>query len=57
MLMTMLTFIGTSRMGVLNDKVNGIANVRMPQMNMLYEIMKDYDVDCPICTEYCPHYR
>ncbi|MGA3116917.1 MAG: methyl-accepting chemotaxis protein [Syntrophobacteraceae bacterium] len=43
-LMAMLTFIGTSRMGLLNDKVNGIAHVRMPQMVLLYDIMKDYDV-------------
>src|SRR5208337_568591 len=43
-LVAIVTFIGTSRMDLLNDKVNGIVQVRMPQMNMFYEIMKDYDV-------------
>jgi len=43
-LMAILTFIGTSRMGVLNDKMNGIVEVRMPQMGLLYDIIKDYDV-------------
>ncbi len=43
-LVAIVTFIGTSRMDLLNDKVNRIVQVRMPQMNMFYEIMKDYDV-------------
>ena len=43
-LVAIVTFIGTTRMNLLNDKVNRIVQVRMPQMNMFYEIMKDYDV-------------
>jgi len=43
-LMAIVTFIGTSRMGVLNDRMNGIVEVRMPQLVMLYDIIKDYDV-------------
>jgi methyl-accepting chemotaxis protein len=43
-LVAIVTFIGTSRMGVLNDKMNGIVGVRMPQMVLLYNIMRDYDV-------------
>ncbi len=39
-----VTFIGSSRMVLLNDKINGIVQVRMPQMNMLYDFMKEYDV-------------
>ncbi|MGO9533602.1 MAG: methyl-accepting chemotaxis protein [Syntrophobacteraceae bacterium] len=39
-----VTFIGSSRMGLLNEKITGIVQVRMPQMSMLYDIMKDYDV-------------
>ena len=43
-LVSIVTFIGTTRMNLINDKVNRIVQVRMPQMNMFYEIMKDYDV-------------
>jgi methyl-accepting chemotaxis protein len=43
-LVAIVTFIGTSRIDLLNDMVNRIVQVRMPQMNMFYEIMKDYDV-------------
>jgi methyl-accepting chemotaxis protein len=42
-LVAIVTFIGTSRIDLLNDKVIRIVQVRMPQMNMFYEIMKDYD--------------
>jgi methyl-accepting chemotaxis protein len=43
-LVAIVTIIGTSRMALLNDKINRVIHVRMPQMNMFYEIMKDYDV-------------
>jgi len=43
-LMAIVTFIGTSRMNLLNDKMNGIAHIRMPHIVLLYDIMKDYDV-------------
>ena len=43
-LVAIVTFIGASRMVLLNDKINGIVEVRMPHMKMLYDIMKDYDV-------------
>ena len=43
-LVSIVTFIGTTRMNLINDKVNRIVQIRMPQMNMFYEIMKDYDV-------------
>ena len=43
-LVAVVTFIGSSRMVLLNDNINGIVQVRMPHMNMLYDIMKDYDV-------------
>jgi len=43
-LIGIVTLIGTNRMALLNDKVNGIAHVRMPQVGMLYDIMRDYDV-------------
>ncbi len=44
LLLAIVTFIGASRMDLLDDKINGLVQVRMPQMNMLYDIMKDYDV-------------
>jgi methyl-accepting chemotaxis protein len=44
LLLAAVTFIGASRMVLLDDKINGLVQVRMPQMNMLYGIMKDYDV-------------
>jgi methyl-accepting chemotaxis protein len=43
-LMAIVTLIGTSRIDQLNDKVTRVVQVRMPQMNWFYEIMKDYDV-------------
>ena len=43
-LVAIVTFIGTSRMDLLSEKANRIVQVRMPQMNTFYEIMKDYDV-------------
>jgi methyl-accepting chemotaxis protein len=43
-LIAIMTFIGASRMVLLGDKINGVVQVRMPHMNMLYDIMKDYDV-------------
>ena len=43
-LVSIVTFIGTTRINLINDKVNRIVQIRMPQMNMFYEIMKDYDV-------------
>jgi len=43
-LAAIVTFIGASRMVLLNDKLNLIVQVRMPHMNMLYDIMKEYDV-------------
>lgn len=43
-LVAIVTFIGASRMVLLNDNISGIVETRMPQMSMLYEIMKDYDV-------------
>ena len=43
-LVAIVTFIGTSRMDLLSEKANRVVQVRMPQMNMFYEIMKDYDV-------------
>ena len=43
-LVAIVTFIGTSRIHLLNDMVNRIVQVRMPQTNMFYEIIKDYDV-------------
>jgi methyl-accepting chemotaxis protein len=43
-LVAIVTFIGASRMVLLNDNINGIVQVRIPHMNMLYDIMKDYDV-------------
>ncbi len=43
-LAAIVTFIGTSRMDLLSEKANRIVQVRMPQMNMFYDIMKDYDV-------------
>ena len=43
-LLATVTFIGVSRMVLLNDNITGIAEIRMPQMNMLYDIVKDYDV-------------
>ncbi len=42
-LIAIVTFIGTSRMVLLDDKINGIVHEQMPQMNMLYDIMKHYD--------------
>ena len=39
-LIGIVTFIGTNRMALLNEKVNGIVQVRMPQMDMLYNIMR-----------------
>jgi methyl-accepting chemotaxis protein len=43
-LVAIVTFIGTSRMGVLDDKMNGIVEVTMPRMVLLYDIIRDYDV-------------
>ncbi len=43
-LLAIVTFIGASRMVLLNDNINTLVEVRMPQMSMLYNVMKDYDV-------------
>ncbi|MGP0046574.1 MAG: MCP four helix bundle domain-containing protein, partial [Syntrophobacteraceae bacterium] len=44
MLLAVVTFIGASRMVLLDNNINMLVEVRMPQMTMLYDITKDYDV-------------
>jgi methyl-accepting chemotaxis protein len=43
-LLAVVTFIGASRMVLLDNNINMLVEVRMPQMTMLYDITKDYDV-------------
>jgi methyl-accepting chemotaxis protein len=43
-LLAIVTFIGASRMVLLNDHITELVEVRMPHMTMVYDIMKDYDV-------------
>lgn len=43
-MMAILAIISTTRMGFLSDKMNGVVQVRMPQLYAFYSIMRDYDV-------------
>ena len=43
-LMAILTLVATSRMSILNDKVDGVVQIRMPQMHTFYVLMRDYDI-------------
>ncbi len=43
-LMAVVIIFATNRMVFLNEKMDGIVQVRLPQMHTFYVLMKDYDV-------------